>query len=78
MFVVTLLFFINLLKNINFYMIDIEKKGICEEQTYTHFFKKHAKGLRNYLLYKFGNEEQADDITQETFIKLWQNCADVP
>lgn len=59
-------------------MINAEKKGICEEQTYTHFFKKHAKSLRNYLLYKFGNEEQADDITQETFIKLWQNCADVP
>lgn len=55
-----------------------EKKGICEEQIYTHFFKKHVKSLRNYLLYKFGNEEQAEDVVQDTFIKLWQNCADVP
>ena len=30
------------------------------------------------MYYKFGNEDQAEDITQEAFIKLWQNCADVP
>ncbi|AXG73098.1 RNA polymerase sigma factor [Flavobacterium arcticum] len=52
--------------------------GICEEITFSSFFKDHAKSLRNYLFYKFGNEEQADDVTQEAFIKLWQNCADVP
>lgn len=53
-------------------------KGICEEITFSDFFKNHAQALRNYLYYKFGNEEQADDVTQEAFIKLWQNCADVP
>ncbi|KAF2519712.1 RNA polymerase sigma factor [Flavobacterium salilacus subsp. salilacus] len=52
--------------------------GICEEITFSNFFKDHVKSLRNYLFYKFGNEEQADDVTQEAFIKLWQNCADVP
>jgi len=52
--------------------------GICEELTYAAFFKNHARALRNYLYYKFGNEEQADDVTQEAFIKLWENCANVP
>ncbi|OIQ15785.1 MAG: RNA polymerase subunit sigma-70 [Flavobacterium sp. MedPE-SWcel] len=52
--------------------------GICEEITFSSFFENHAKSLRNYLFYKFGNEDQADDVTQEAFIKLWQNCADVP
>lgn len=52
--------------------------GICEEIVFSEFFSKHAKSLRNYLFYKFGNEDQADDVTQEAFIKLWQNCADVP
>jgi len=33
--------------------------------------------LRNYLYYKFGNLESAEDIVQESFIKLWQKCADV-
>jgi len=52
--------------------------GICEELTFSGFFKIHAKTLRNYLFYKFGNEEQAEDVTQEAFIKLWENCANVP
>lgn len=52
--------------------------GICEEIIFSNFFKSHAKSLRNYLLYKYGNEEQAEDVTQEAFIKLWENCANVP
>jgi len=30
------------------------------------------------MYYKFGNEEKASDVVQEAFIKLWENCADVP
>jgi RNA polymerase sigma-70 factor (ECF subfamily) len=52
--------------------------GICKESIFSGFFNSHAKALRNYLYYKFGNEDQAEDVTQEAFIKLWQNCADVP
>jgi len=52
--------------------------GICEELTFAAFFRTNAKALRNYLYYKFGNEEQAEDVTQEAFIKLWENCANVP
>jgi RNA polymerase sigma-70 factor (ECF subfamily) len=51
---------------------------VCKESVYSDFFKKNAKSLRNYLLYKFGNQDQAEDMTQEAFIKLWQNCKDVP
>ena len=52
--------------------------GLCKETIFSDFFKKHAKSLRNHLMYKFGNLEQAEDLTQEAFIKLWQNCIDVP
>lgn len=52
-------------------------EGICNELTFSVFFKGNVKILRNYLFYKFGNEEQANDITQEAFIKLWENCANV-
>ena len=52
--------------------------GLCKEIVFSDFFKNHVKSLRNYLIYKFGNEYYADDITQEAFIKLWQNCVDVP
>jgi RNA polymerase sigma-70 factor (ECF subfamily) len=54
------------------------EKNICNEKLFSDFFKNHAKGLRNFLYYKFGNAEQADDATQEAFIKLWQNCKNVP
>ncbi len=52
--------------------------GLCKETVFSGFFKNHARSLRNFLIYKFGNEQYAEDITQETFIKLWKNCADVP
>ncbi|WP_309608617.1 sigma-70 family RNA polymerase sigma factor [Flavobacterium sp.] len=59
-------------------MGDTSNSNICKENVFSDFFKSNAKALRNYLLYKFGNQEQAEDIAQEAFIKLWQNCADVP
>jgi RNA polymerase sigma-70 factor (family 1) len=59
-------------------MEDPINSGICKETIFSDFFKNHVKGLRNYLIYKFGNQDQAEDATQEAFIKLWQNCKDVP
>lgn len=50
----------------------------CKENIFSEFFNNHAKSLRNFLLFKFGNQDHAEDITQEAFIKLWQNCKDVP
>lgn len=52
--------------------------NICEELIFSNFFKANVKTLKNYLYYKFGNEEQAEDVTQEAFIKLWENCSNVP
>jgi RNA polymerase sigma-70 factor (ECF subfamily) len=49
----------------------------CNEIIFSKFFKSHAKSLRNFLFYKFGNKDQAEDLTQEAFIKLWQNCSSV-
>lgn len=59
-------------------MEETNSKGICEELIFSGFFKAHAKSLRNYLYFKFGNEEKANDITQDSFIKLWENCKNVP
>lgn len=59
-------------------MNNTDSKGICEELVFSNFFKANVKSLRNYLYYKFGNEEKANDVTQESFIKLWENCQKVP
>lgn len=53
-------------------------ENTCEEFTFSALFKKHAKTLRNYLYYKFGDADQADDMVQDAFIKLWENCSNVP
>ncbi len=54
-----------------------ETKGICDEIIFTEFFRTHIRALRNYLFYKFGDDGLADDLAQEAFVKLWQNCAEV-
>ena len=51
--------------------------SICNEKVFDNFFKNHSKLLRNYIYYKFGNLDQAEDVVQEAFIKLWNNCAKV-
>lgn len=53
-------------------------RGVCEERIYAALFKKWSRTLRNYLYFKFGDEEQASDMMQEAFIKLWEKCSEVP
>lgn len=38
---------------------------------------EHAEGLRNFLYYKSGNLPQAEDLVQDAFGKLWENCEKV-
>lgn len=59
-------------------MLNNSISNTCNEIVFSDFFKKQAKLVRNFIFYKYGNKELADDLTQDAFIKLWQNCADVP
>ncbi len=54
------------------------QSNTCDEIIFSSFFKSQIKALRNFLFYKFGNIEQAEDLAQEAFVKLWQNCSSVP
>lgn len=54
------------------------ESNTCDEIVFSSFFKTHIKALRNFLFYKFGNKDQAEDLAQEAFMKLWQNCSSVP
>ncbi|HSD06225.1 RNA polymerase sigma factor [Flavobacterium sp.] len=59
-------------------MPDKNQSNTCDEVIFSSFFKSHVKSLRNFLFYKYGNIGRAEDLAQEAFIKLWQNCASVP
>jgi RNA polymerase sigma-70 factor (ECF subfamily) len=54
-----------------------QQQNVCEEATYKRVFNETSKTIFNYIYYKFGNEEKANDAVQEAFVKLWENCAKV-
>ena len=52
-------------------------ENVCDDQVYSQLFRTHSRTVYNYIYYKFGNEEKAQDAVQEAFVKLWENCAKV-
>lgn len=56
---------------------DTHENSVCEENNYVLLHKKYGKQLRNFIYYKCGNLEQAEDIVQDSYIKLWENCANI-
>lgn len=48
-----------------------------DRQEFRQVFELHFDSLRNYLYFKLGNTELAEDIAQEAFIKLWEKRKEV-
>ena len=55
-----------------------EDNSVCNENIFNSLFTDYSITIRNYIYYKCGNQDEASDITQEAFIKLWNNCSSVP
>lgn len=53
------------------------KGSICEEQTFDSVYMSYSEHLRNFIYYKSGDLKQAEDLLQESFIKLWEQCSKV-
>ncbi len=51
---------------------------VCNEAIFQKLFREHADDLYQFLYYKFGSDNNPQDLVQEAFIKLWNKCADVP
>ncbi|MCG8573929.1 MAG: RNA polymerase sigma-70 factor [Flavobacteriales bacterium] len=51
--------------------------NVCEENTYKELFSSLAGQLRNFLVFRGSEENQANDLVQDAFIKLWENCKKV-
>jgi len=52
-------------------------KNLCTEKIFAKVFERHAKDLHDFLYYKYGQSEDLNDVVQETFIKLWDQCKKV-
>lgn len=42
------------------------------ERDYREAFDEYFEGLRNFLYYKTGDSDMAEDLAQDTFVKLWE------
>ncbi len=51
--------------------------NVCNEKVYSEIYTLHARSVWSFIYFKCGNEEEANDLVQEAFIKLWQNCSKV-
>jgi RNA polymerase sigma-70 factor (ECF subfamily) len=51
--------------------------AICkgEQSAYQTVVKEHLKPISHYAYRLLGNQKDTEDITQETFLKLWINAA---
>ena len=52
-------------------------QNICNERAFASVYKKYADDLHNFLYYKYGEQFNPRDRTQDAFMKLWDNCKDV-
>lgn len=52
-------------------------KSVCEEKNYQGLYQEHFRHLYNFMYYKCGDREKAEDLTHESFIKLWERCKEV-
>jgi RNA polymerase sigma factor (sigma-70 family) len=47
---------------------------LCSEPVFKSVFEANFKLLRNFLIYKFRDVNRAEDVAQNAFVKLWENC----
>ena len=50
---------------------------ICEEKIFKNVYTAHAQSVRNFIYYKSGEMQLAEDIMQDAFFKMWENCKKV-
>ncbi|MFT0713635.1 RNA polymerase sigma factor [Flagellimonas lutimaris] len=54
-----------------------EEPSICEQKTYNQIFRDHYEVVTRFIYYKCGDLQQAEDIVQDVFVKLWKLCSTV-
>ena len=51
--------------------------NVCQEQQFNRVFADNSEDLFKFLYYKYQDEDNARDMVQEVFGKLWENCKKV-
>jgi RNA polymerase sigma-70 factor (ECF subfamily) len=54
-----------------------DNRNICHSKTFEFIYNTYAKDIRRFLFFKTQDTASAEDILQDTFVKLWDNCSKV-
>ncbi len=55
-------------------MRKFDLSNLCDEQQFDVFYKKQVNQVFRFIVAKNNNRDEAFDIVQEAFIKIWNNC----
>tara|TARA_R110002049_G_scaffold993_3_gene7162 strand:+ start:37452 stop:37967 length:516 start_codon:yes stop_codon:yes gene_type:complete len=50
---------------------------LCEETYFNDFYIEHVQHASNFAYYKCGNKDNALDLVQDAFSKIWENCSKI-
>lgn len=54
-----------------------ETKKLCEEAYFNNFYLQHIQHASNFAYYKCGDKDNALDLVQDAFSKIWENCSKI-
>lgn len=57
--------------------MESSQESVCNESVFQRLFEAHAKDLYKFLYYKYGADNNPQDLVQDAFVKLWNNCSNV-
>jgi len=57
--------------------MDTNQSNLCEESYFSNFYLEHVQHASNFAYYKCGDTDNALDLVQEAFSKIWENCAKI-
>lgn len=55
-------------------MINILKESLCNPQVFEKVYRIHSQDLFRFLTYTFKDRTISEDVTQNVFLKLWDQC----
>lgn len=55
----------------------ISTSCLCSNAVFKSIFESNYKLIRNYLIYKYKDVYRAEDVAQNAFVILWENCSNL-
>lgn len=55
----------------------MSEHNLCNEAVFSGFYGDHSRKLYNFMFYRCNDKDQALDLTQEAFVKIFENCGKI-